>query len=60
VKDIRERPRRYGRNPNEILIFSLMTVINGKTDAEAQEKYEEYRSYISHEGALTLFSDWTG
>src|SRR5271170_5295446 len=26
----------------------------------AQEKYEEYRSYISHEGALTLFSGWTG
>ncbi|MGA2409279.1 MAG: LLM class flavin-dependent oxidoreductase [Candidatus Binataceae bacterium] len=60
VKDIRERARRYGRNPREILVFSLMTVIAGKTDAEAHEKYEEYRSYISHEGALTLFSGWTG
>jgi alkanesulfonate monooxygenase len=37
-----------------------MTVIPGRTDREAQEKYEEYRSYISHEGALTLFSGWTG
>jgi alkanesulfonate monooxygenase len=60
VKDIRERARRHGRNPSEILTFSLMTVITGRTDAEAQEKYEEYRSYISHEGALTLFSGWTG
>ena len=42
------------------LVFSLMTVITGKTDAAAQEKFEEYRSYISHEGALTLFSGWTG
>jgi FMN-dependent oxidoreductase (nitrilotriacetate monooxygenase family) len=60
VKDIRERARRHGRNPSEILTFSLMTVITGRTDAEAQDKYEEYKSYISHEGALTLFSGWTG
>jgi FMN-dependent oxidoreductase (nitrilotriacetate monooxygenase family) len=60
VSDIRERARRYGRNPKDILVFTLMTVIAGRTDAEAQEKYEEYRSYISHEGALTLFSGWTG
>jgi FMN-dependent oxidoreductase (nitrilotriacetate monooxygenase family) len=60
VSDIRERAIRYGRNPRDILVFTLMTVIAGRTDAEAQEKYEEYRSYISHEGALTLFSGWTG
>jgi alkanesulfonate monooxygenase len=60
VSDIRERAIRYGRNPRDILVFTLMTVIVGRTDAEAQEKYEEYRSYISHEGALTLFSGWTG
>ena len=60
VSDIRQRALRHGRNPKEILVFTLMTVIPGRTDAEAQEKYEEYRSYISHEGALTLFSGWTG
>jgi FMN-dependent oxidoreductase (nitrilotriacetate monooxygenase family) len=60
VSDIRERATRYGRNPRDILVFTLMTVIAGRTDAEAQDKYEEYRSYISHEGALTLFSGWTG
>ena len=60
VSDIRERAIRYGRNPRDILVFTLMTVIAGRTEAEAQEKYEEYRSYISHEGALTLFSGWTG
>ena len=60
VHDIRQRALRHGRDPKEILVFTLMTVIPGRTDREAQEKYEEYRSYISHEGALTLFSGWTG
>jgi alkanesulfonate monooxygenase len=60
VADIRQRAARYGRNPAEILIFTLMTVIVGRTEAEAKAKFEEYRSHISHEGALTLFSGWTG
>ncbi|HVN91443.1 MAG TPA: LLM class flavin-dependent oxidoreductase [Candidatus Binataceae bacterium] len=60
VADIRERARRYGRDPRDIIVLTLMTVITGKTDAEAQAKFDEYRSYISHEGALTLFSGWTG
>jgi FMN-dependent oxidoreductase (nitrilotriacetate monooxygenase family) len=60
VADIRQRAARYGRSPAEILIFTLMTVIVGRTDAEAKAKFEEYRSHISHEGALTLFSGWTG
>jgi len=60
LADIRQRAARYGRNPAEILIFTLMTVIVGRTEAEAKAKFEEYRSHISHAGALTLFSGWTG
>jgi alkanesulfonate monooxygenase len=60
VSDIRARAARYGRNPKDILIFTLMTVIVGRTEAEAQAKYEEYRSFISHRGALTLLAGWTG
>lgn len=60
VRDIRERAVRYGRQPDDILVFALMTVILGRTDAEAQAKFEDYRSHINHEGALTLFSGWTG
>jgi alkanesulfonate monooxygenase len=37
-----------------------MTVIVGRTEQEAQAKYEEYRSFISHRGALTLLAGWTG
>ena len=60
VADIRRRAARYGRNPAEILIFTVMTVIVGRTEAEAKAKFDEYRGHISHAGALTLFSGWTG
>jgi FMN-dependent oxidoreductase (nitrilotriacetate monooxygenase family) len=60
VADIRARARRHGRNPTDIKIFTLMTVITGRTEAEAQARYDEYRSYISHRGALTLLAGWTG
>jgi alkanesulfonate monooxygenase len=60
VADIRRRAARCSRNPAEILIFTLMTVIVGRTEAEAKVKFADYRSHISHAGALTLFSGWTG
>ena len=41
-------------------MFSMFTVILGRTEAEAKAKYADYRSHISPEGALTLMSGWTG
>src|ERR1043166_98296 len=49
-----------GREPAEIWMFSMMTVILGPTEAEAAAKYADYKSHINHEGALTLMSGWTG
>ena len=49
-----------GRDPADLLVFALTTVITAPTDREAQEKYEDYRQYVSPEGALTLVSGWTG
>jgi len=60
VKAIRELAAELGRDPREILMFSMFTVILGRTEAEAKSKYEDYRSHISPEGALTLMSGWTG
>ncbi|MBV8453032.1 MAG: LLM class flavin-dependent oxidoreductase [Deltaproteobacteria bacterium] len=60
VADLRARAVRCGRSANDIFIFTLMTVIVGRTDEEAQAKYEEYCSFISHRGALTLLAGWTG
>ena len=38
----------------------MMTIILGRTEAEAKAKYADYRRHISPEGALTLMSGWTG
>src|SRR5437870_3172045 len=60
VAAIRELAAKAGRNPAEILMFSMFTIILGETEAEAKAKYEDYRRHINHEGALTLMSGWTG
>jgi long-chain alkane monooxygenase len=60
VAAIRELAAKAGRNPAEILMFSMFTVILGETEAEAKAKYEDYRAHISPEGALALMSGWTG
>ena len=60
VADIRARAAACGRNPAEILIFTMMTVITGRTTQAARDKLAEYRSYVSEEGALALMSGWTG
>jgi FMN-dependent oxidoreductase (nitrilotriacetate monooxygenase family) len=49
-----------GRDPRSIKFFSLMTVITAPTDEEARSKYDEYRRYVSLEGALTLYGGWSG
>lgn len=60
VADIRKRAAASGRNPREILIFTMMTVITGRTDAEAQAKLADYQQYVDEEAALALMSGWTG
>ena len=60
VAAIRALATEAGRDPAEILMFSMMTVILGKTEVEAAAKYAEYRQHINLEGALTLMSGWTG
>jgi FMN-dependent oxidoreductase (nitrilotriacetate monooxygenase family) len=60
VAAIRAAARKAGRDGAEILMFSMMTVVLGRTEAEAAAKYADYRRHINHEGALTLMSGWTG
>jgi alkanesulfonate monooxygenase SsuD/methylene tetrahydromethanopterin reductase-like flavin-dependent oxidoreductase (luciferase family) len=60
VADIRRRAAASGRDPAEILIFTMMTVVTDRTDALAEEKLSDYRRYVSEEGALALMSGWTG
>ncbi len=60
VRDIRAQADGFGRDGRKILFFSLMTVIVGETAQAARAKHDEYLRYADPEGALTLFSGWTG
>jgi alkanesulfonate monooxygenase len=60
VSAIRAQAAEVGRDPSEILMFSMMTIILGRTEAEAAAKYADYRRHINAEGALALMSGWTG
>lgn len=60
VERIRSKSQSFGRKRDEIKIFSLFTPIVGQTEAEAQAKYNAYKEHLSYEGALSLFSGWTG
>jgi alkanesulfonate monooxygenase len=60
VADLRSRTAAAGRNPAEILIFTMMTVITAATSEAARAKLDDYRSYVSEEGGLVLMSGWTG
>jgi FMN-dependent oxidoreductase (nitrilotriacetate monooxygenase family) len=60
VKDLRARAAAAGRDPKDLVIFSMITIITGTTPKAARDKYQEYLSYASEEGALALMSGWTG
>jgi long-chain alkane monooxygenase len=60
VADLRRRAAASGRRPEDLIIFTLATVITGRDAAEAREKHAEYRRYADPEAALALFSGWTG
>ncbi len=57
---IREAAQRFGRDADSIKICQGVSVVVAPTDEEAHLKLETARSYASPEGALALFSGWTG
>ncbi|CAN0626318.1 Dimethyl-sulfide monooxygenase [Burkholderia multivorans] len=60
VADIRRRAAEAGRDPRKIRVYAMVTLIVDETDAKAQAKFEEYKRYVSYDGALVLMSGWTG
>lgn len=60
VDDIRAAAVGAGRDPHDILIFLMFTAVTAPTQTQAEEKYAEYREYVSTDGALALMSGWTG
>ncbi|MFL5255703.1 MAG: LLM class flavin-dependent oxidoreductase [Rhodopila sp.] len=58
--DLRRRAAEAGRDPSDLVIFTMMTVITDATPQAARDKYQDYLGYVSEEGALALMSGWTG
>ena len=60
VDHIRAEVREAGRAEDEVKILSMFTPIVGATEEEAIDKYNDYKSHISHEGVFALMGGWTG
>ena len=60
IDKIRQLAQEKGRGPQSIKFFGTFTPILGRTETEAQEKFEEAKKYASTVGGLVLFSGWTG
>ncbi|MGO2471426.1 MAG: LLM class flavin-dependent oxidoreductase, partial [Microbacterium gubbeenense] len=58
--DIRSRAEASSRPADTVKILVLATVIVAATDAEARALEQEYRGYVSLEGALALYGGWSG
>ncbi|KAE8354735.1 luciferase-like domain-containing protein [Aspergillus coremiiformis] len=60
IANIRRLAAEKGRDAQSLKFFVTLTPILGRTDEEAQAKYEDLKKYASVEGGLVLFSGWTG
>lgn len=60
VRALRTEISASGRAAADVRIFGLLAVVVAETDAAAQAKFEEYRSYGLPDGSLALISGWTG
>ncbi|RQN38803.1 LLM class flavin-dependent oxidoreductase [Paraburkholderia tropica] len=60
VADVRRQAALAGRDPRQVLIYNLVTVIVDETDAKAQAKFEAYQRHVSYDGSLVFMSGWTG
>jgi len=60
VSGIRHLAVEAGRAPDDIKVFSALTVVTDRSATAAREKYEDYRRHASPEGALAHFVSGVG
>ncbi|KXT12245.1 hypothetical protein AC579_815 [Pseudocercospora musae] len=61
IAEIRRTARsQFGRDANKIKFLAMFCPVIGRTEEEAEAKYDDYIQYGSAEGALALFGGWTG
>lgn len=52
AQDVKARAAAFGRNPDDVLIFPGIGPIIGRTEEEAERKYQEVASLVTIENAL--------
>ncbi|MBO6151817.1 MAG: LLM class flavin-dependent oxidoreductase [Acinetobacter sp.] len=60
VAGIRHNLIKEGKDPNSVLIYTMLAIVVDATDEKAQAKFQEYKQYGSYDGGLTLASGWSG
>ncbi|MCU1566369.1 MAG: 5,10-methylene tetrahydromethanopterin reductase [Pseudarthrobacter sp.] len=60
VAKVRQSVADAGRDPRDIKVVVLLTVVVAPTDEEAQAKYDSAVANAPIEGCLARFSGWTG
>ncbi|KAK4504310.1 hypothetical protein PRZ48_005226 [Zasmidium cellare] len=60
VAEIRQKAVELGRDASDIKVLAKFCPVLGRTQEEAEAKYNDYIQYGSYEGALALFGGWTG
>jgi alkanesulfonate monooxygenase SsuD/methylene tetrahydromethanopterin reductase-like flavin-dependent oxidoreductase (luciferase family) len=60
VAKLREAASALGRDPQSIKVLAVVTPIIGRTDEEAQDKYQRALEYASFEGGLAFWSGNAG
>ncbi len=60
ASDIRARAVSAGRSADDVAIIAGCTIIVARTDAEAQERYEDIRGHLDVGGSLSIFSALAG
>ena len=60
VKKIRQALVDAGRDPYDVKIFAMQTIVTGATDEDARAKYDDLAQYVDPLGGLVLMSGWMG
>ena len=60
VEGLRRKADAFGRGSDALRILTLLTVVVGRTEKEAQDKLEDYRRHASIEASLAHYSSSIG
>lgn len=60
VAEVRSSAKELGRDPQNVKFLAMICPVLGRTQEDAERRFEEYSLLGSIERALALFGGWTG